>query len=109
MKVGTCGLTLFLRPTLKTTIKIIHILLGTHQFDLFCTSIIFISSTFYILRPTHFTSTCTSRPISSPDLTKCRSREVEVERLNYKKGRRYENGRSTENVELMRTPFYSMF
>ena len=30
---------------------------GTHQFDLFCTSTIFISSTFSVLRPTEFTST----------------------------------------------------
>jgi len=33
------------------------------------------------------TPTCTSRPIRSPDFTKCRSTEVEVERSKYRKGR----------------------
>ena len=78
-----------------------YILRGTHQFDLFCTSTIFISSTFSVLRPTdftttkillrlfspNFTSTCTSRPRRSPDLTKGRSKRVEVKRSKYRKGR----------------------
>ena len=46
---------------------------------------------------------CTSGPNSNLD--KCRSTEVQIERSNYRKGRRYENGRSTEKVELMRVPF----
>ena len=40
--------------------------LGTHQFDLFCTSTIFISSTFSVLRPLYFdrsTSTALLRPL----------------------------------------------
>jgi len=32
-----------------------------------------------------------------------RSKEVEIERSKYRKGRRYENGRSTEKVELMQS------
>jgi len=55
----------------------------------------------------NFTSTCTYRPIRSPDFTKGRSKRVEVARSNYKKGRRYENGRSTEKVELMRTRVFN--
>ena len=53
---------------------------GTHQFDLFCTS------THRLYFDQNFTPTCTSRPIRSPDLP---------------------NGRSTEKVELMRTPTFS--
>ena len=109
---------------------------GTHQFDLFCTSTIFISSTFSVIQPgsTHrlyfdlnltssflaklyfdlnltlsflaklyFDQNCTSPPIRSPDLTKGRSKEGEVRESKYRTGRRYENGWSTEKVELMRT------
>ena len=36
-----------------------------------------------------------------------RSKEVEVERSKYRKCRRYENGRRTEKVELMRTMVFS--
>jgi len=115
-------------------------ILGTHQFDLFCTSTIFIASTFSVLRPTGqtwlrlfwsnftstktllrplyfdlFTSTCTSQPIISPDLTKRRSREVEVKKPKYAsrtreveverstKRSKIWNGWSTEKVEVMRT------
>ena len=38
-----------------------------------------------------FISTCTSRPIRNPDLTKGRSTEVEVSEPKYRKGPRYEN------------------
>ena len=86
---------------------------GTHQFDLFCTSThrsLLRHKLYFDLNLTstfcpNFTClhTCTSRPIKSPYLTKCRSPEVEVERSKYRKGRRYENGRITEKVELMRT------
>jgi len=70
---------------------------GTHQFDLFCTSTIFISSAFLVKLyfDQNCRSTCTSRPLRSPDL------KVEVQRSKYRKGRRYENGRSREKVELM--------
>jgi len=66
---------------------------GTHHFDLFCTS----TYRLYL----EFISTCTSRPIRNPDLTKGRSTEVEVNEPKYRKGPRYENGRSPENVALM--------
>ena len=36
-------------------------------------------------------------------MTKGRNTEVEVSESKYRKGRRYENGRSTEKVQLMRT------
>ena len=49
-----------------------------HIFDLFC------PSTHWLYFDQNFTS---SRPIRSPDLTKCRSKEVEVERSKYRKGR----------------------
>jgi len=63
----------------------IYFCLGTHQFDLFCTSTILISSSFFCFDPLFYfdqnwTSTCTPRPIRSPNLSKCRSTEVEVQK-----------------------------
>ena len=55
----------------------------------------------------NFTSTFSSRPIRSPDFTKGRSTEVKV-RQSKSSGRSTENSRSTEKVELMRTPFLNI-
>ena len=73
---------------------------------------------FSVLRPTDFTSTkILLRPKLYFDLYfstnnksrfekrskyRGRSKDGEVERSKYRKGRRYENGRSTEKVERMR-------
>ena len=57
---------------------------GTHQFDRFCTSTIVISSTFSVLRPKpyydFFGQTVLLLPIRNPDLTKGRSKRVEVKK-----------------------------
>ena len=74
------------------------ILVLFHIFDLFCTS------THRLYFDRNFTSTCASWPIRSPDLTKGRSTEVEVERSKYRKG--VEDMKMVEvqkKVELMRT------
>ena len=92
--------------------------MGTHQFDHFCTSTFFISSTFSVLRPFSYL-----RPFLYFDSLNSRFCQiwsyhwyrsigrstvlVEVKfgpkSRSKVKDRRYENGRSTEKVELMRT------
>jgi len=78
---------------------------------------------FSVLRPTDFTSTkILLRPKLYFDLYfstnnksrfekrskyRGRSKDGEVERSKYRKGRRYENGRSTEMIELMRTQLWT--
>mgnify|MGYP006944961731 CR=1 FL=1 len=57
----------------------------THEFNLFCTSTIFISSTDRLYFD--FFGQTLPRPIISPDLTKGRSTEAEVKMSKYRKGR----------------------
>ena len=57
---------------------------GTHQFDLFCTSTIFISSTFSVLCPADFTSTKTVlRPVLLHQQEVQIFKKVEVQRRKY--------------------------
>jgi len=75
-----------------------------HIFDLFCISIhrlyfdLNLSSTF--LAKLYFDLYFSTSKKSRFEIG--RSTKVEVERSKYRKGRRYENGRSTEKVEDMK-------
>jgi len=85
-------------------------LLGTHQFELFCTSTIFISSTFSVLRPLYFlfTSTRVLRPLYFDSLTSTFC-QIWTSYLSISTGRntvlvevKSVESRSTEKVEDMK-------